>query len=183
MTSDAMPTLQPVPDYIPAPFQTLEAAYLAHAAGLRGRLLALSRDPAVADDLVGEAFLRLALEIDAGRPPRDTPAWLYRVGSNLLISRARRNSVAMRALPGLLERDVAPSPEDEIVRRERDHTVRTAVASLGGVDGKIVMLAAQGYRTEEIARIIGCSGPAIRTRLCRARGRLRARLEFAGMTA
>lgn len=183
MTSDAMPALQPVSDHIPAPFHTLEAAYLAHAAGLRGRLVALSRDPALADDLVSEAFLRLAMEIDAGRAPRDTPAWLYRVGSNLLISRARRASVATRALPGLLERDVAPSPEDEVVTRERDHTVRNVVASLGGVDGKIVMLAAQGYRTAEIARIIGCSGSATRTRLCRARGRLRASLELAGMSA
>jgi RNA polymerase sigma factor (sigma-70 family) len=163
--------------------QALELAYVSHAAKLRGRLLALSRDPAVADDLVSEAFLRLASEIGAGRPPRDTPAWLYRVGSNLLISRARRASVATRALPGLLDRDVAPSPEDEVVTRERDDTVRTVVASLGSVDGKIVMLAAEGYRTEEIARIIGCSGAATRTRLCRARGRLRVRLELMGMTA
>ena len=46
-----------------------------------------------------------------------------------------------------------------------------------------MVLAAQGYRTEEIAGIIGCTGPATRTRLCRARGRLRSRLELAGMTA
>jgi RNA polymerase sigma-70 factor (ECF subfamily) len=161
----------------------LEDAYRAHAGALRGRLLAQSRDPALADDLVSEAFLRLATEIDAGRAPRDTPAWLFRVGTNLLISRARRSSVATRALPGLLERDLAPSPEDEVVTRERHRTVRDIVATLGGTDQTVVMMAAEGYHMGEIARTIGASDAATRTRLCRARGRLRERLHLAGMSA
>jgi DNA-directed RNA polymerase specialized sigma24 family protein len=69
----------------------LETLYLAHSAALRGRLLALTRDPAVADDLASEAFLRLAVELAAGRAP-DARAWLYRVGSNLVVSRARRRT-------------------------------------------------------------------------------------------
>ena len=162
---------------------SLEAIYRAHGPALRGRLLALTRDPALADDLASEAFLRLAMEIGAGRAPLDAAAWLYRVGSNLMISGARRVSVATRAMPGLLERDVAPSPEDEVVRNERDEMVRDVLATLGGDDRQIVVLAAQGYRSAEIARITGRSGPATRTRLCRARGRLRTRLELMGMTA
>ena len=163
---------------------SLEAIYRAHAPALRGRLLALTRDPALADDLASEAFLRLAMEIGAGRAPLDAAAWLYRVGSNVMMSRARRVSVATRAMPGLLERDVAPSPEDEVVRNERDEMVRDVLATLGGDDRQIVVvLAAQGYCSAEIARITGRSGPATRTRLCRARGRLRTRLELMGMTA
>ena len=38
--------------------ETLEAIYRAHVGGLRGRLVAQTRDPALADDLVSEAFLR-----------------------------------------------------------------------------------------------------------------------------
>jgi RNA polymerase sigma factor, sigma-70 family len=162
---------------------SLEAIYLAHAPALRRRLLALTRDPALADDLASEAFLRLATEIGAGRAPLDAAAWLYRVGSNLMISRARRVSVATRAMPGLLDRDVAPSPEDEVVRNERHEVLREVLATLGGDDRQIVVLAAQGYRSAEIARITGRSGTATRTRLCRARGRLRTRLELVGMTA
>ena len=86
-------------------------------------------------------------------------------------------------MPGLLERDVAASPEDEAIAHERDDLLRDALATLAGRDRQIVVLAAQGYRTDEIAGIIGCSGQATRTRLCRARGRLRTRLELAGMTA
>ena len=162
---------------------SLEALYLAHAPALRGRLLVLTRDPAVADDLASEAFLRLAVELAAGRAPDDARAWLYRVGANLVVSRARRTNVATRALPGLFERGVAASPEEEAVARERDELLHTALATLDGRDRQVVLLAAQGYRTTEIAGIIGCSGEATRTRLCRARGRLRTRLELAGMTA
>lgn len=161
----------------------LEALFLTHATGLRGRLIMLTRDPAIADDLVSEAFLRLALEVRAGRTPLDPRAWLFRVGANLVVSRARRAAVATKAMPWLLERDVAPSPEDEIVTRERDQMLRDGLGSLAGRDREVVVLAARGYRSEEIAGLIGCSPAATRTRLCRARGRLRSRLELAGMTA
>ena len=158
----------------------LEDLYMAHAAALRGRLLALVRDPAVADDLTSESFVRLASELQAGRTPDNVRAWLYRVGSNLVVSRARRTNVAIRAMPGLLERDVAASPEDEVIEHERDDLLRAALATLAEPDRRVVVLAAQGYRSDEIAGIVGCSGEAIRTRLCRARGRLRSRLELAG---
>ena len=161
--------------------ELLEAIFRAHAAPLRGRLLRLTRDPAVADDLVSESFIRLAAAIRAGRAPLDPPAWLHRVAMNLVVSRARRNTVASRALPGLLDRDVAPSPEDEVVRRERDEAIRAALATLGGPDRTIVVMASRGYRPEEIAGIIGKSGQATRTQLCRARSRLRSRLEVTGV--
>jgi RNA polymerase sigma-70 factor (ECF subfamily) len=161
----------------------LEATFRAHAPALRGWLIGLTRDPATADDLVGECFLRLAKEFDAGRPPLDPAAWLHRVGRNLVISRARRSAVATRAMPGLFDRDVAASPEDAVLARERDDMLSDALASLTGDDRRIVMLAATGYRPEEIARMVGCSGPAVRTRLCRARGRLRSHPALAGLTA
>lgn len=185
MTSDPQrPHPLPTDGTEPRPgVDSLEDTYVAHAAALRGRLLALTRDPATADDLASEAFLRLASEIEAGRAPDDARAWLYRVGANLVVSRARRTNVAMRAMPGLLERDVAESPEDEVIKNERDDLLRETLATLDGRDRQVVVLAAQGYRTQEIAGIIGCSGPATRTRLCRARGRLRSRLELAGMMA
>jgi len=186
MFMDAMPGLPemtgPGTDG-PVAADMLEVAFRAHAPGLRGRLIGITRDPAAADDLLGECFLRLATEIGAGRVPLDPAAWLSRVGRNLAISRARRTAVATRALPGLIDRAVAGSPEDAVIDRERDELLHDALASLGVEDRRIVVLAAQGYRPEEIAGIIGCTGTATRTRLCRARGRLRSRLATAGMTA
>jgi RNA polymerase sigma factor (sigma-70 family) len=183
MTSDAPTQLPMAAMSIREQDEQLEAIYRAHAASLRGRLLAMTRDPAIADDLVSEAFLRLALEMRAGRTPLDPPAWLYRVGSNLVVSRARHATVVTRAMPGLLGRDVASSPEDAAIERERDLLVRDALATLGGDDREIVVMAARGYRPEEIADVTGRTGQVTRTRLCRARGRLREQLVLAGMTA
>ena len=78
--------------------------------------------------------------------PDNVRAWLSRVGANLAISRARRTTVATRAMPGLFERDVAPSPEDEVIAHERDALLRDALATLAGPDRQVVVLAAQGYR-------------------------------------
>ncbi|MFL5674511.1 MAG: RNA polymerase sigma factor [Chloroflexota bacterium] len=161
----------------------LDATFRAHAPALRGWLIGLTRDPATADDLVSECFLRLATEIGAGRAPLDPAAWLHRVGRNLVVSRARHSAVVTRAMPGLLERDVADSPEDTVIDRERDEILSEALAALPCEDRRIVVLAAQGYRPAEIARMTGVSGPATRTRLCRARGRLRSHLALVGMTA
>jgi len=159
----------------------LDAAYRAEAAALRGRLLALTRNPAVADDLVAAAFVRLVAQVRAGDPPEDAGAWLYRVGYNLAISGGRRQVVATRAMPGLLDRGVGESPEDEIVRRERDGVVREALATLDEDDREVVLMAASGYRPVEIAGITGRSSEATRTRLCRARDRLRGTLLAGGL--
>ena len=161
----------------------LEATYRDHGQRLRGRLLAMTRDPAVADDLMAEAFLRLAIELRAGRTPTDPPAWLYRVANNLVMSRGRRSIVARRAMPGLLERGVEPSPEDRVVERERDQLVHEVLDTLSAADREIVVLAARGYRPQEIAGIIGKSAAATRTSLCRARGKIRVGLKLSGMTA
>ncbi len=161
----------------------VETAFRTHAPALRGRLIGITRDPAAADDLVSECFVRLTAEIDAGRAPLDPGAWLFRVGRNLAISRARRTAVATKAMPGLLDRGVAASPEEAVLERERDELLYDALATLGGDDRRIVVLAAQGYRPEEIAPMIGCTGAATRTRLCRARGRLRSQLALVGMSA
>ena len=161
----------------------LEAIYRNHAASLRGRLTAITRDPAVADDLVGEAFLRLAVQIRDGRSPDDPAAWLHRVAGNLAISRGRRQAVATRAMPGLIDRGVGESPEDEVLRRERDDAVRDALATLERDDRELVMMAATGYRPVEIAGLTGRSREATRTRLCRARGRLRSHLVATGVMA
>lgn len=183
MASDAICPLPTVHRSTREQDEALEAIFMANASALRGRLLAMTRDPAAADDLVSEAFMRLAAQIRAGRIPEDPPAWLYRVGANLVVSRARRASVATRALPGLVRRDAVRSPEDEVLDRERDLLLHDVLGTLADADREIVVLAARGYRPEEIAGMIGKSGPATRTRLCRARGRLRTRLEVAGMTA
>ena len=158
-----------------------ERIYRDHAAALRGRVLARTRDPALAEDVVGEAFSRLIGEIRAGRAPDDPGAWLHRVTANLTISRARRDGVATRALPRLLDRGLGASPEDVVIERDRDRLVRMALSRLGAADRQLVVMAAQGYSPSEIAGLTGRSHAATRTRLCRARQRLRTEFVSSGV--
>jgi DNA-directed RNA polymerase specialized sigma24 family protein len=84
-------------------------------------------------------------------------------------------------MPALVDHRIGESPEDEIVRRERDDVVRDALATLDEEDRELVLVAASGYRPVEIAGMTGRSNEVTRTRLCRARGRLRGTLLAGGL--
>lgn len=151
--------------------RTIEAAYVTHAGPLLRRLTATTRNATAAEDLTQDAFMRLVIEVNAGRIPEDAGAWLQRVGHNLAMSRGRRIAVANRRngeipLPG-----DAPSPETLTLEAERNSELRDALAGLCATDRRVLILAANGYRGWEIARSIGKTDTATRTLLCRARGK------------
>src|SRR3954454_11428023 len=54
----------------------LDTLYRRHAAGLTRWISGMTRDRAAAEDIVSEAFLRLARELAAGRCPDNPPAWV-----------------------------------------------------------------------------------------------------------
>lgn len=161
----------------------VEAAWAAHHAALVRRLALLTRHQDVAEDLAQEAFYRLAREVDAGRVPDDPGAWLHRVGVNLVASRGRHLTVVDRRAGDLPMPDAPPSPEAVVVATERSGAVRAALAELSPADRDALLLAAHGYRGHEIADSIGRTEGATRTLLCRARNKLRLRLEVAGFGA
>jgi RNA polymerase sigma-70 factor (ECF subfamily) len=171
-------------DPLPADTTTIiEAAWTDHGPSLDAYLLSLTRDPAAAEDIAQEAFLRLTREVGDGRIPDNIGGWLHRVATNVAMSRARHNRVVDRYAPTLFDRRVGESPEDEVLRRERDVLIRDALASLSETDRAAVVMAAEGYRGPEIARALARTQAATRTLLCRARTRLRGSLALADLTA
>ena len=84
------------------------AAWADHHAEVYAFLVRTTRDPAVAEDLLSESYLRLTTEIRAGRSPDNIRAWLYRVGANLAVSRGRRLSAAFRGI--IRVRSTRPRP-------------------------------------------------------------------------
>jgi predicted RNA polymerase sigma factor len=112
--------------------------------------------------------------------PLDPAAWLHRVGRNLAISR-RAAARSRRAPCRLLDRGVAASPEDAVIARERDEMVFEALACWPATTAGSSCWQ-QGYRPEEIAGW-SVAPTALRTRLCRARGRLRSHPALTGLTA
>jgi RNA polymerase sigma factor (sigma-70 family) len=160
----------------PSADRVVVAAFESHAERLTSFAIAAVRDRDVADDIVAEAYLRLVREVHAGRVPENIGGWLYRVCSNLIMSRGRRISVARRALARLLERGEADAPETHVLRR--DFNART-VAALNELpmDARIALLmAAEGHDMASIGAAIGRTPSATRTFVCRARVKLRDRL-------
>ena len=152
----------------------VSAAYDEHAPALRAYALRCLRDAAAADDVMHDAFLRLLIESAAGRAPAMPRAWLFRVVSNLVVTRARHHSVVARRAQDLLDRALAPSPEEVLVERESAALLDARLDGLPAHVRTAMVLAAHGYSVAEIARRIGRSELATRSLLCRQRRRLRA---------
>jgi RNA polymerase sigma-70 factor (ECF subfamily) len=158
-------------------------AWADHHEELYAFLLRTTRDIDVAEDLLQESFLRLTRDVRAGRMPDNPRAWLYRVGANLATSRGRRISTALR---GLVRLGTAAgpartedAPEAGYLRREGRTELLGAMADLGPDARAALLLSSEGFSGAEIAAAIGRTESATRTLLCRARVRVRSRLEMA----
>jgi RNA polymerase sigma-70 factor (ECF subfamily) len=153
------------------------STYDAHHAEVYAFLVRSTRDPSTAEDLLQETFLRLTTEARADRAPDQVRAWLFRVASNLAISRARRQSTAGTWMGryGQSEHDgmVMDSPESAAIRRERTETLERVLGDLPDDARVALLLAAHGFKGEEIAEAIGRSHGATRSMLLRARLRVR----------
>ena len=151
----------------------LSAIYVAHAPGLTRWMISITHDGELATDLVQEAFLRLARELEAGRRPDNVPAWLAQVARNLAVSRARRVATAARYEDRLARPSAPVDPATAALDAERSRAVHAALADLRPDDRTALLLAAEGHRNAEIAEQIGRTELATRALLCRARRRLR----------
>ena len=180
---EAIPTASVAGRYAPlrvgvAGAQTGEA-YERHATEIYGFLVRTVRDADVAADLLADAFTKLLVEERGGRWPDQPRAWLYRVASNLAMSRGRRLQVAARVDRVLQarHRDRASDPPDiEVLRRERRGDLDRALARLPADARVALLLAAQGFDGATIAVTIGRSEAATRTLMCRSRLRMREEL-------
>jgi RNA polymerase sigma-70 factor (ECF subfamily) len=142
---------------------------------------AITRDRDVADDLVQESYLRLVKEWHSGRSPENVSAWLFRVVSNLAMSRGRRLIVAQRFLQGAHNSTEAPSPDLEILRHEESAMLLEGLATLGPDAQTALLMAAHGFTGREIAQMLGRTESATRAVMCRARKKLRIHLVHAGV--
>jgi RNA polymerase sigma-70 factor, ECF subfamily len=154
-------------------------SYQAYHDQLHGYVMSITRAPEAAEDLVQESFGRLLREVQAGRTPAHPRAWLYQVARNLAVSRGRRMQVAERSIPRLRTGTSAASAEEQYLLREAGSELGALLAELSPDDRSALLMAAQGYSGAEIARATGRSENCVRTRICRARMRLRARLAAA----
>jgi RNA polymerase sigma-70 factor (ECF subfamily) len=137
----------------------------------------------VADDLAAETFTR-AFERRAAydRAAERALPWLLGIAVNLLAHHHRRSGRQRRALAALGEPDALELFEDGATRRADSRIARTrlreAVEQLDDHDRDALLLYAWGELTyPEIAGVLGVPVGTVRSRLNRARRKLREGLE------
>ena len=123
-------------------FGTIEEAFLALEAPLLAYAMRLLKVPAMAEDVVQEAFVRLHAEFDSVRDPK---RWLYRTAHNLALNQLRRDNkvVPLHPAPGEIDNDPTDPqllPDEAIVRIESIGLVRLSLDALDERSRELVRL-------------------------------------------
>jgi RNA polymerase sigma-70 factor, ECF subfamily len=149
------------------------AFYERSARSLWAYLARVSRDPALADDLMQESYLRF---LCAAHPQDGEVAarrYLFRIATNLLHDHWRRpHSLSIEEIP---EAHFAVKGVSEQV--DSQAMLGPAMARLRPRDRELLWLAyAEGYSHREIAEISGLASASVRLLLFRARRKIARRL-------
>ncbi len=144
--------------------------YRAHAADVHRFALFLSGDPALADDIVSETFIRLwhaRRRVDL----TTVKGYLLAIARNLFLAE-RRRAGRMTALDDQA-RDAQPGPERRAQSQIELQVVLAALQTLPEIDRSAVLLRAEDRMSyEEVAATLGISAGAARVKVHRARLKL-----------
>ena len=144
--------------------------YRTHAGDVHRFALFLSGDPALADDIVSETFIRLwhaRRRVDL----TTVKGYLLAIARNLFIAE-RRRARRMTALDDRA-RDGQPGPERHTHSQMDLQIVLAALQTLPEIDRSAVLLRAEDRMSyEEVAATLGISAGAARVKVHRARLKL-----------
>jgi RNA polymerase sigma-70 factor (ECF subfamily) len=172
-----------------------------HTDRIFGLLLNLTGSREEAEDLAQECFLRAYRALGSFRGGSAFYTWLYRIAVNLARSSGRRkvrrrevevpmsamNATGHDAADGDSGFEFAASveaPGEAMHRAEMIARVREALEDIKREHREVVVLRdMEGLDYEQIARLVGISREAVKSRLHRARGELASRLKEMGCAA
>jgi RNA polymerase sigma-70 factor (ECF subfamily) len=129
-------------------------------------LYRVTGDADAAEDIAQEAFVRLLRQ---ELPAEEARPWLFTVAMNLVRDGARKAVRRERLLakaPLLLS--TTPRPDEAFERAERARVVRGVLDRLSPRDRQLLLLREEGFRYEEIARVIGVAPSSVGTLVARA---------------
>lgn len=159
-----------------------------HANGVYRLALRLLRDDAEAEDVVQETFLSAFKAINSFDGRSKLSTWLYRIAYNAALMRLRRSRPLTVSVddPELSDDgfetprqlfDWCCLPEQDFETDEARAQLEEAIQELPEkLRAVFVLRELEGLSTEETAQALGVSAEAVKTRLHRARLRLRERL-------
>jgi RNA polymerase sigma-70 factor (ECF subfamily) len=141
-----------------------------------------------AKDLAQEVFLRVWQSARSYEPKAKFTTWIYRITANLCLNELksahrkkwfsfhRTDEHSENGIEETLS-DGAPSAEDLLLEKERSRQISDALQSLPDNQRMALVLKKyDGLSYEEIARVMGCSVPAVESLLVRAKKNLQKKL-------
>jgi RNA polymerase sigma-70 factor (ECF subfamily) len=160
--------------------RSLPEQALAHVDELYGLARHLCGNASDAEDLVQDTYARAlgaAARFDEGTNLR---AWLFRILRNCFIDQARRRNIVLELPDDTLD---ARAPETwdpaalEQLRYLTASEITRAIAALPVEFRFVVLLDLEGFSEAETAEILRCAPGTVKSRLSRAKARLRAALK------
>jgi RNA polymerase sigma factor (sigma-70 family) len=159
-----------------------------HSKKIRRMILRITRDVADAEDTLQETFLKAYVHIGRFEGRSAFSSWLTRIAINsaLMLSRKKRSHYVYSLEGGVDRDDVkllepienAPSPEESCILNALESECARAIRLLSPTLRVVVQIR---YREDasvaQIAEMLGISESAVKSRLLRARSKIRAHLE------
>jgi len=148
------------------------SAWESHEQELRAFLLARIADPYDADDVLQELFLKLVLQGHAFCEVRNPRAWLFSVARNFLTDRFRTAKAFVD-----LDSDIPLERDEKPPIAELESCLLRNLAHLSEDDRSVIQRCdLQGQLQERYAKQYGLTLSAVKSRLLRARQRLRSEI-------
>src|SRR6476659_5561737 len=162
-----------------------------HMPSLYSAAMRMTRNPADAEDLVQETYLKAYRGFGSFQEGTNLKAWLYRILTNTFINsyRAKKRRPEQteldevedlylsRRLGGLEAAQASRSAEEEVLDHFTDDQVKQALESLPEAFRMAVLLAdVEGFSYKEIAEILDIPIGTVMSRLHRGRKALQKRL-------
>ena len=150
-------------------YRALSDHFLRRIVAYAQRLLG---NPAEAEDVAQETFLRLWKQADSWKPQARLSTWLYRIAHNLCIDRIRRRRDTS---PDHLERfSIGDRPSALMLRKQVADAVELALSGLPERQRAAIALSHyEGLSNPEIAEVLEVSVEAVESLLSRGRRALR----------
>ena len=148
-----------------------------HKDAMVNYLTRLSGSRARGEEMAQECFVRLYLTRERYREEGKLGALLYRIGTNLAFSDARRRRRRQVLSLGLVEGQEPSTPESELLSREAHAQLLQAIRQVKlRFRVPLVLYAIEGLSYGEVARVLGCAENTVKSRISRGRRQLREHL-------
>lgn len=142
--------------------------------------LRYSGDPATAEDVTQESFVKLFAAISKFRGEAGFDSWLYRLVVNACFDQKRKTRRLFPLVDAVVSflRGPGRGPLEELLQAEQSSLLRDGIARLAPEYRMVIVLRySLGLSYDEIATILDCPAGTVASRLNRAHGILERRLK------